>query len=492
VKPGQLVADKYRVERVLGQGGMGVVVAALHVQLGHRVAIKFLLPASVAYGPTMARFEREARAAVALQSDHVSRVFDVGTLEDGSPYIVMELLSGKDLAEECHARGLLPAHEAVRYLLQACDAIAEAHGLGIIHRDIKPSNLFLAQRPKRAPVIKVLDFGISKVSEAVDGAQLHALTGTTDVVGSPIYMSPEQLRGAKNVDARSDIWSLGVTLFELVSGAPPFTGGTLAELSANILTEPAPDVRTQSANNPVSEGLAAVVARCLQKDPEARYASVDALMRALEPYAGDAPSRPSTPSPLATTPPPTELGTALTVAAPARARAAPVPPVPPAGTRGEIAAVPPAEADARVGMSVTLRPELRLSAKVSVAVVSALGAGLAVVLLVLPALEEAERSRGRASTADTRATPAIAASLPATTLAEAASGDPLPATSLDATSPAAATAALSASASPRPGALVAPKVPTTAARAPSSASAAASSSPAPSATSISPIKVTIQ
>ena len=145
VKTGDLIADKYRVDEVLGQGGMGVVVAAVHVQLGHRVAIKFLLPAALEHPATLARFEREAKSVVALQSDHVSRVFDVGRLPDGAPYIVMELLDGVDLGHLRHSKGRLPPHEAVGYVIDACDAIAEAHALGIVHRDIKPSNLFLAQ-----------------------------------------------------------------------------------------------------------------------------------------------------------------------------------------------------------------------------------------------------------------------------------------------------------------------------------------------------------
>ncbi len=283
VAVGDLIAEKYRVERVLGQGGMGVVVAAVHVALGQRVAVKFLLPSVGESSAVIARFEREARAAVALHSDHVTRVLDVGRLPSGSPYMVLEMLEGRDLAEELRKRKQLPAHEAAAHIIQACDALAEAHALGIIHRDIKPANLFLAQRPKRAPIVKVLDFGISKANPL--GEEVADITRTKELIGSPLYMSPEQLSAPKSVDARSDIWSLGATLYELVSGHPPVDGETMALLGANILMTPLADVRSRSPGVLVPDALATVIARCLEKQPDNRYPSAEELALALGPIA---------------------------------------------------------------------------------------------------------------------------------------------------------------------------------------------------------------
>jgi serine/threonine-protein kinase len=282
VEPGDVVAQKYRVERVIGKGGMGLVVAAVHVELGHRVALKFLLGSALDNKEAVSRFEREARAVVTLHSDHVSRVLDIGRMPDGAPYIVMELLDGMDLAHELHRRGgRLPLAEAVGYIVQACDAIAEAHALGIVHRDIKPSNLFLAKRPKKDPIVKVLDFGISKPTTLTEAPS--ELTGTADLIGSPLYMSPEQLRAPKTVDGRSDVWSLAATLYELVCGVPPFDGATMAELSARILTAPTPDLREHLPLAP--DGFPEVMNRALEKDPSARFESVEDFARALGPFA---------------------------------------------------------------------------------------------------------------------------------------------------------------------------------------------------------------
>ena len=214
VKLGEMLAGKYRVERVLGAGGMGVVVLARHVQLDQLVALKFLLAQSLTNPKVVARFEREARAVVKLKSEHVARVLDVGTMEAGAPYIVMEYLEGEDLSQTVERRGPLPVAEAVDYLLQACEALAEAHGMGIVHRDLKPGNLFLTRRVDGKSLVKVLDFGISKLE---GGREDLALTQPAEVVGSPKYMSPEQLRASRLADARSDIWSLGVILYELIT-----------------------------------------------------------------------------------------------------------------------------------------------------------------------------------------------------------------------------------------------------------------------------------
>jgi serine/threonine protein kinase len=280
VSPGDVLAGKYRVERVLGVGGMGVVVAATHLQLEQLVALKFLLPSALLKPSAVGRFEREARAAVRLRSEHVARVIDVGTMEDGAPYIVMEYLEGRDLGARVDEDGPLSVPEAVDYLLQTCEAVAEAHALGIIHRDLKPQNLFLTSRVDGKPLVKVLDFGISKVTQ---GADELSLTKTTDVVGSPNYMSPEQLRAARLADARSDIWALGAILYELLSGKVPFEAETLTQLCAMVISDPPRPLKELRADLPLD--LIAIIERCLDKDPARRFQNVGELADALEPFA---------------------------------------------------------------------------------------------------------------------------------------------------------------------------------------------------------------
>lgn len=281
VNAGDIIASKYHVEHILGQGGMGVVVAARHMQLGQRVAIKFL---RVPHEDPQAveRFLREARAAVQIQSVHVARVMDVGTLEDGVPYIVMEFLVGRDLSDVLKQDGPLSVENAVDFVLQACEAIAEAHAKGIVHRDLKPANFFLTRRADNTPLIKVLDFGISKSKTMEDGTPQVSMTATTALMGSPLYMSPEQLRSAKHVDVRTDIWSLGVILFELLAGRPVYEADTLIGLAAMIASDPAPALQSVRADVPA--GLAEVVERCLQKAPEERPQTVAELAAALAPF----------------------------------------------------------------------------------------------------------------------------------------------------------------------------------------------------------------
>ena len=232
VREGDVLAGKYRVERVLGVGGMGVVVVAHHLQLDEKVALKFLLAEALGDSEAVIRFVREARAAVKIKSEHVARLIDVGQLENGSPYMVMEYLKGGDLAAWLQERGTMPLEQAVEFVLQACEAIAEAHALGIVHRDLKPANLFCIRRADSRLSIKVLDFGISKIVRKT--GDLHpdvSMTRTNAVLGSPAYMSPEQMQASKHVDARTDIWSLGVILFELLSGRIPFEGEAVTELA---------------------------------------------------------------------------------------------------------------------------------------------------------------------------------------------------------------------------------------------------------------------
>ncbi len=280
IAPGQLLAGKYRVERVLGAGGMGVVLAATHVHLHQRVALKLMLPEGLANPVLGERFAREARAAARLKSAHVAHVFDVGTLEMGSPYMVMEYLEGSDLASIVARHGALDVDVAVDCVLQACDAVAEAHSIGIVHRDLKPGNLFLTNRNDGRPLVKVLDFGISK--HASNPTDL-SLTSTTEVIGSPNYMSPEQLRSARRADARSDIWGLGVILHELLTGRVPFVAETFAELASKVLNDP--PIPLSTTRPEATPELARIVGRCLEKDPERRYPNVAELAAALAPFA---------------------------------------------------------------------------------------------------------------------------------------------------------------------------------------------------------------
>lgn len=283
--PGTVLVDKYRVERLLGQGGMGWVVVATHLQLEQRVALKFMNKDHAADHPdAVGRFLREARAAARVQSEHVARVSDVGTLENGTPYLVMEYLEGQDLEQLLQARPRLPVHVAIDYIVQACEGLAEAHGAGIIHRDLKPANLFLAKRSDGSVRVKLLDFGISKLAP-IEGARSDVgMTSTQALMGSPLYMSPEQLRSSKNVDRRTDLWSMGVILFEALSGRSPFEADTLPGVCAMIMAEPPPSL--SSLQPDVPPALEAVVMRCLEKDPAQRYADAAALAEALAPFGG--------------------------------------------------------------------------------------------------------------------------------------------------------------------------------------------------------------
>ncbi|WP_437566842.1 serine/threonine-protein kinase [Sorangium sp. So ce542] len=278
VQPGDILAGKYRVERLLGTGNMGVVVAAVHVELGQRVAVKFMRSADDVAAGAHARFLREARAAVRLRSQHVARVFDVGTLEGGAPYIVMEFLEGRDLAALLRERGSLSLDDAVEYVLQTCEAVGEAHAAGIVHRDLKPANLFVTHDVSGSPCIKVLDFGISKIS----GADL-ALTDDDQTLGSPYYMSPEQMISSKDVDARSDLWALGVLLYELIAGKTPFHADSLAEFYGRILAARPTPLRERRSDVPPE--LDAVIQRCLTHDREQRWSDVAAFAGALAPHA---------------------------------------------------------------------------------------------------------------------------------------------------------------------------------------------------------------
>jgi serine/threonine-protein kinase len=276
--PGDALSRRFRVDRVIAMGGMGIVIAAHHLALDTRVAIKLMRPELRARKDLVRRFLREGRAAARLHSRHVARVFDVATLDDGAPYIVMEYLDGIDLAAWLVQRGAAPVSLAAAIIVQASDAIAEAHAAGIIHRDLKPSNLFLTQ-DRGELLAKVLDLGICKLLAPVD--DLRDTSAGSGALGTPLYMAPEQLAAARRADARSDIWSLGVILYELVTGRVPFPGRTVAEVRERTTQDPGPPSCAG-----VPEAFEAIIRRCLAKDPAQRFQRVGDLVAALAPFAG--------------------------------------------------------------------------------------------------------------------------------------------------------------------------------------------------------------
>jgi len=279
VTVGDVLAGKYRVEKVLGMGGMGLVVAATHLDLREMRAVKLMRPDAESE-LSVERFLREARAVVRLRSEHVAEVYDVGRLENGAPYIVMEMLVGHDLSALQKQRGPFTIEEAVLYVSQACHALAEAHAAGIVHRDLKPGNLFLTRRPDGSDCIKVLDFGISKHTSA-EGLDPE-MTGARDLMGSPLYMAPEQMRSARKVDARADVWSLGAILYKLLVGRAPFHAPTVPEIFAGTLGKPA---RLPSTIRPdIPRGLDAIILRCLDKIPARRFSTASELLTALMPF----------------------------------------------------------------------------------------------------------------------------------------------------------------------------------------------------------------
>jgi serine/threonine-protein kinase len=282
--PGTVLAGKYRVDRLLGEGGMGWVVVATHLQLEQRVALKFMRAAG-GMGSTEAirRFIREGRAAARIQSEHVARVSDVGTLESGVPYLVMEYLEGQDLDSLLREQPQLPVPVAIDYAIQACEGLSEVHAAGIVHRDLKPANVFLARRSDGSVRVKLLDFGISKISAGPGAPQEGSMTTTQALMGSPLYMAPEQMRSSKSVDARADIWSMGVIVYEMLAGHSPFPGDTLPEVCARILAEPPAPLQDDRSDVPPE--LEALVLKCLAKDSRERFQDVSELAGALAEFA---------------------------------------------------------------------------------------------------------------------------------------------------------------------------------------------------------------
>jgi tRNA A-37 threonylcarbamoyl transferase component Bud32 len=283
LRSGEVLTEKYRIERLLGQGGMGAVYLAHHEILNQHVALKTLLPEIAENAEAVARFLNEARASARIRNEHVAQVMDVGKLPNGSAYMVLEYLEGSDLSAVLDERGPLPIMEAVDYLLQSLEAVSVAHAIGIIHRDLKPANLFLTKRQDGSPFIKVLDFGISKAQNPLTPSASSGVTATRAVLGSPAYMSPEQVKSSKHVDARADIWSMGVILYRLLTNVAPFDGETLGAVFAAIIEEtPAP---VSSHRPEIPPELDAVVKKCLARNRDERYQDCGELATALVPFA---------------------------------------------------------------------------------------------------------------------------------------------------------------------------------------------------------------
>ncbi len=280
--PGTVLLGKYRVDEVLGTGGMGKVIRASHLYLQQSVAIKILLPHMAESASTVTRFLREAQATVNLKSEHIARVMDVGTMPSSgdqppTPFIIMEYLEGNDLNQILRHHGPQTPPVVCDLMLQACEGMSEAHAMGIVHRDIKPSNFFITRRADGTMLLKILDFGISKTPEGITD-----LTGTQTVLGTPTYMAPEQMKTSKGVEPRSDIWSLGVVMYQLITGRPPFSGESYAELVLKVNSDPPAPIMM-----PLPPGLGDVILRCLEKNPTMRPQNVGELARMLAPYATD-------------------------------------------------------------------------------------------------------------------------------------------------------------------------------------------------------------
>jgi serine/threonine protein kinase len=287
IEVGTLLNGKYRIDSVLGEGGVGMVYSAQHIELDERVALKFLKAESLATPGLVGRFAREAKAAVSIKSEHVARILDVGTVDGtGAPFIVMEYLEGMDVGAALQLHGVFSVSNVAEYALQVCEALAMAHANGIVHRDIKPENLFLTatQHTQTMKMIKVLDFGISKA--ALTGSVFRSdipLVHTVHLMGTPLYMSPEQVRASVDVDMRSDIWSLGMVIYEMLTGTTAFNAASLTELCAAILERDIAPLKEHRLDVP--DGLSRAVERCLQKDPAMRFQNVGALASALLPFA---------------------------------------------------------------------------------------------------------------------------------------------------------------------------------------------------------------
>ena len=333
-RAGKILGGKYRLVRLLGAGGMGEVYEAQHELIGRRFAIKFLHPQLASNSEVVARFQREAQAAGGLENENIAAVVDAGTSDDGAPYLVMEYLDGEDLAHLLMRGGALPLSRAVFIMIQACRGLAAAHGRGIVHRDLKPENLYICRRNDASDLVKVLDFGIAKLHTG----RSTSLTQTGTTMGTPYYMSLEQARGAKDVDHRTDIYALGVILYEMLSGAKPHPGESYNAILYHVLTqEPAP---LDSMRPDLPPGVSAIVQKAMAREPGDRYASVAEFMEALIPFSDRSvtPLRSQAGLPVvmgATMQSPVSLR-AMAVPAPLKAETPEIPDDVPAGSRSRV------------------------------------------------------------------------------------------------------------------------------------------------------------
>ncbi|MBZ0116776.1 MAG: protein kinase, partial [Sandaracinaceae bacterium] len=279
--PGTIVSERFRVERKLGQGGMGAVYEVLHVTIKRRFALKVVHARFAAAPEVVQRFEREAQAATAIGHKHIVEVTDFGRLPDGRPFMVLEFLAGRDWEKDLKAQGPQPIGKTARVAIQVCKALGAAHDKGIVHRDIKPENIFLIHKEEDPDFVKVVDFGISKVQGDSD----LGLTGTGAQIGTPYYMPPEQCHGDKNLDHRADLYALGVVLFRALSGVFPFHADTYPHLMLQIISEAPRSVLEWRADVPPE--LAQLVDRLLAKHPDGRPQSAAEVAQALLPYVND-------------------------------------------------------------------------------------------------------------------------------------------------------------------------------------------------------------
>ncbi len=270
---------KYRITRLCGRGGMGSVFEAQNTAIGKRVALKFIDPDHAASRDSVQRFLREAQAASAVESHHIVQIFDVGETDDGQPFLVMELLRGENLGQRLARSTTLPVRDAVHVVAQTLRGLHRAHEAGIVHRDLKPENIFLSENDDDPMFVKIVDFGISKIMRRARSLEASTLTQQGVVLGTPFYMSPEQAQAMPDLDARTDLWSVGAILFECLAGCRPFPGDTYEQVIIAICTRPAPDIRDICPD--VSPALAAVIARSMQRDRNQRFQSALEFLEAL-------------------------------------------------------------------------------------------------------------------------------------------------------------------------------------------------------------------
>jgi serine/threonine protein kinase len=285
---GSTVAGKYRVDRLIGRGGMGAVFQATNLAIGKRVALKFLDHEAAKNREACQRFQREAEAAGMAESAHIVQIFDSGSSEAGLPFLVMELLSGEDLRARLRREARLPVSDALRIVSQVLRALVRAHAAGIVHRDLKPDNVFLCARDDDPSFVKIVDFGISKVARA---RVADTLTRRGTVLGTAFYMSPEQAQSFADIDGRTDLFSVGAILFEMLAGAPPHVAPTYESVLISICTNDAVDVRTRAPEVPAA--VAALVSKALERDRERRYQSAAEFLAAVSQAEGRAEPGPS-------------------------------------------------------------------------------------------------------------------------------------------------------------------------------------------------------